>query len=358
MRISARGLLIWAVVVGVVVGLAGSSAADDDDKYTWKVSKLASPSTKAKGWFPNDIASNGLIGGGWLDENQGFHAAYWKKGKGYDVATEIGLPSGATNSNILSVNSSGLMGGNATGAIYGAVLWDLKKDKYYDLHPDDPTGAFYVASNVAGVNERGDAVGWVVRVPAADADNPLGYDMLPWIWPKKNRDGYALPSQDDFWYATCSGINSCGVVSGVGIVKKDSGPFEFHALLWKKNKKGKYELYDLQDEEFDGSDYVESEANDVSEKGEVVGRAWEDPGVVPAVPYSWKKKGGIKALDIDTESYGIAWKAVGKYVAGGIGQGTELFGQGFTDDAVVWVKGKLHVVVKKIGDFTNCEASR
>ena len=354
MHFSTRTWLVLAVVITVSLGLVGSSAAGQ--KCTWKVKLLDGPAKEDwYGTLANDISDTGLIGGSWFDENLGWHAAYWWKGKCYDLETECGIPSGTDQSNVMSINAKGLLAGYAYDGtnpyFQQAVLWNAKKETYTNLHPED-----WDASLVYGINARGDCCGFVVEDPSTE-NGVLPYWVHAYVWPKNDRDGFTLPGTYDFLYSEAFGINSRGDVVGWGVVLGDAG-FEFQALLWKKNWWGKYKLYNLHLKEIDGDTWIDSSALDITECGKVLGRVWDGKGV-PAQPYEWTCKGGFELLDDGEkgEGAGVAWKGVGKYIAGGVGEGRTWLGQAISDSAAVWVKGKLCVVVDEKGDYKSFEAS-
>ncbi len=352
MRISARTKLVLAVVIAVSFGLVGSSTASGKDKCDWKVTLLEGPADEDwKGTLANDVSDSGLIGGSWFDEYLGWHAAYWWKGKCYDMATEVGIPADTTQSNVMSINARGLMGGYAYSddySVYEAMLWNVCKETYVNLHPDD-----WDASLVYGINARGDAVGYVVEDPSAE--NPaLPYWVHAYVWPKNDRDGFTLPGTYDFVYSEAFGINASGWIVGWGVTEE----FRFQALLWKKDKCGDYELVNLHEDEIDGETWIDSGGLDISESGKVIGRVWSGIGV-PAQPFEWTSKNGFELLDDgdDGEGAGVAWKAVGKYIAGGVGEGRVWLGQAIADKAVVWGKKGLETVADSKDGYESFEAS-
>jgi len=346
MRIPRRTGFVLFVVLAVMFGLVGSVEAGR--QCTWVVSILEGPSEDSAGTLANDISDTGYIGGAWFDEFAGWHAAYWYRGDAYDLEDEIGIPEGTVYSNVLSINNGGLMVGDAWSADYSkyvGALWDLRRETCTELTTDSDD---LLAVYVYGVNAPGDVVGAVIEAVTVSP----GFQFHAYIWPRNDRDGYKLPTTDDFLHTVCYGINARGAIAGLGVTWDG----EVHALLWKKDAYGDYELIDLQEEEFDDSDLIMSQAYDVGEHGAVVGNGLWDADE-PPVPFVWSRRGGVETLDTGDSDTGIAWKAVGNYIAGGIGTGGSLFGQNISDDGVVWRNGTLHVVATSHEGYDYFESS-
>lgn len=348
MCISRKAGVVCVLAFGLSLGLVGFSRAGS---ATWEVTTLDGPEDVTwYGTVANDVSDSGYVAGAWVDVGGRFHATYWYQGTAYDLATEIGQPEGTTYSNVLSINSAGLMGGNALntdGSVYVAMLWDVQHGTSTNIHPH---GEFddLVYSNVKGVNAGGDVVGEIVQAPY---DAPYGWLKSAYVWPKGDTVGHKLPGWEDYAYGEATGIASNGTIAGWGV---DPDDFTWHALLWVRDDHGDYELVDLQDEEFADTDFTDTTAFDVSESGMVVGYGWKDYDyTVQPVPFAWTAQDGLVELDEDATGYGIPWKANGNFAAGGIG----MTARNLSNDAVVWWRGELQVVVASFGDYDYCEAS-
>lgn len=322
--------------------LATASAAPREK--VWVVTPLPTDSDW-HGSFGNDVNDSGYIGGGWIDEDGGYHAAYWYRGDYYDLADEIGVPEdqeGGT-SNVLSINNHGLMGGMAMSADGDqvAVLWDVKHDTFEDMHPEDT-----LSSVIWGVNASGDASGKADELRTL----PWGEERVlpqPYVWPK-NDDGLALPIGDSLGGRT-SGINASGTVAGayfspIGWVQ---------AAIWTRDSNGDYEMTDLH-EELDDDTISASEAFDVNENGMVIGIAvgWDADGVFFTYAWTWTEDDGIDILDDDDVGAAIAWKTAGRYIAGSTG----LLGNTADSTAAVWVRGELELLPEN-DDLTQSECA-
>jgi len=328
-------------VVLLIFMLATASAGPSEK--VWVVTALPAASSWS-GTFGNDVSNSGTIGGGWVDANGDNHAAYWRSGHAYDLETEIGLPAdqeGGT-SNVLTINNHGLMGGLATSedGVEVAVLWDVKHGEVYDMHPGDG----YVASNIRGVNARGDATGIAVRL-VTYPDGTTDYVPQPYFWPK-NDDGLELPVGSGVG-GFGHGVNASGTVAG-----SYYPPWDYsRAAVWTKDADGDYEMTDfhalLDDDTLWGS-----EAFDVSENGRVVGIAFGvgDSGLF-FITWSWTASDGIEILDDDDEGLSFVWKTNGKYIAGSVG----VVGYSASSPAV-WVNGVLEVL-PSLNDLYYSEAS-
>ena len=346
MKKSPGAHVVWTIAVVLSLTIVGTSIAGSTS--TWKLTALYGPTgTDWEGTVANDVSDLGLVGGAWIDEDFRFHGAYWRRGKAYDVATEIGIPTGTTLSNVYSVNAAGVMGGTASsldGWTVVAMLWDTKKDTWTNLHPDDDTA---LTSGIAGINGWGDAAGYVMELAPS---HPWGVHFRACVWLKKDSTATFLPGTDEYFYSEATGINAWRTISGFAVTTAGA----WHAVIWKRTKNGTYELIDLQDDEFD-DDLVQSTATDVGERGTVVGYGWYDRDH-RQLAYTWTAKGGLSFLDEDDTGRSVAYKAAGTLVAGGIGAGSWSGGP-VSDDAAVWIRGKLKVVATSWGDYDSLEAS-
>jgi hypothetical protein len=276
-----------------------------------------------------------------FDADDVMRAAYWYKGEFHDLTKEIGLPSGAGDSYVNSVNSNGLMGGGAIlqDGSYRAMLWDVKRETWDCIHP---SGSKYAQSRVFTVNASGDAVGWVML---DDGTN------VAWVWPKGDTTGEALPGLSDYDGTRANAINSSGMIVGQG---QDGtwmayGSWELPRwvpLVWVKKGKS-YELVDIR-EDFDDDDYPMIRAYDVSEDGEVIGRMWDE--LLYTAAWSWTANDGVAVLDDDDTGDASAWRVAGKTIAGAIGFGPLGTGEQdwICDDAAIWVNGTLEIVAKEV----------
>jgi hypothetical protein len=327
------------LLLALVPLLAFPGTAPQAKEKTWVVTVLEGPSGHSwTGTFGNDVSDSGSVVGAWFDADELMHAAYWVDGVCHDLESEIGAPEGTTQSYLNTVNAHGLMGGGIIldDGSYRAVLWDVTAETYKSLHP-----AGYAGSRVYTVNASGDAVGWVETTDGVE---------VAWVWPKGGGTGQALPGQSDYDNVRANAINSSGMIVGQGQDGTWMAPGSWELPVWVPlvwiRKGQSWELVDIREDCEDGLPMIR--AYDVSEDGEVVGRRWDE--FLYTAAWSWTAEDGYVELDDDETGDGSAWRVVGQTVAGGIGFGP--LGNSeqdwISDDAAIWVKGKLEIVATEV----------
>ena len=315
--------LAGALVILVTIGFAGA------DSKVWDVSWLAVDESWL-GAGGNDINSKGVIGGTFADENYGFRPVYWDDDGWYQLDPPEGWD-GAYGT-VVHLSENGKMAGYVYDD-YGyvaPVIWDAAKGTATDLNPFELDEDFY-GGELFGLNERGDAVGFLVKAK----DTPPYYLLEAFFWSKDGKNSGVLPMLDGF---DCDESNARQVNASGDSVGKCFRRWDVQrAVLWPV-KGGVVDLHAKLVEAFPDLDVAFTEAIDISDGGRVVGYIWASD-YSEGWAWSWTEGGGCELLDRGDKIDAFPWAANGPWTGGRVGDPASEDVQ-----ACVWKNGDLDAI--------------